>query len=29
VGVKFVPTELPEVILIEPDVYRDSRGFFL
>jgi len=26
---RFIPTELPEVILIEPDVYRDARGFFL
>ena len=26
---KFVETELAGVILIEPDVYRDSRGFFL
>jgi dTDP-4-dehydrorhamnose 3,5-epimerase len=26
---KFVPTELPGVILVEPDVHRDSRGFFL
>jgi len=26
---KFTPTEIPEVILIEPDVYRDPRGFFL
>jgi dTDP-4-dehydrorhamnose 3,5-epimerase len=26
---RFVPTELPGVILVEPDVYRDSRGFFL
>lgn len=26
---KFVPTELPGVIVIEPDVYRDDRGFFL
>ena len=26
---KFLPTELPEVILVEPDVYRDDRGFFL
>jgi dTDP-4-dehydrorhamnose 3,5-epimerase len=26
---KFSPTDLPEVILIEPDVFRDSRGFFL
>jgi dTDP-4-dehydrorhamnose 3,5-epimerase len=28
-GVRVVPTELPGVLLIEPDVYRDSRGFFL
>lgn len=26
---KFSPTELPEVILIEPDVHGDARGFFL
>lgn len=26
---KFVSTELSEVILIEPDVYRDARGYFL
>jgi dTDP-4-dehydrorhamnose 3,5-epimerase len=26
---RFTPTELPEVLLIEPDVYRDARGFFL
>ena len=26
---KFTPTALPEVVLIEPDVYRDPRGFFL
>jgi dTDP-4-dehydrorhamnose 3,5-epimerase len=26
---KFTPTPLPEVILVEPDVYRDPRGFFL
>lgn len=26
---KFTPTKLPEVIIIEPDVYKDSRGFFL
>lgn len=26
---KFLPTEIPEVILIEPDVYRDARGFLL
>jgi len=27
--VKFLPTQLPGVILIEPDVHRDARGFFL
>jgi dTDP-4-dehydrorhamnose 3,5-epimerase len=27
--VRFLPTELPEVVLIEPDVHRDERGFFL
>ena len=26
---RFVPTELPEVLVIEPDVHRDARGFFL
>jgi dTDP-4-dehydrorhamnose 3,5-epimerase len=26
---RFVPTDLPGVILIEPDVYKDPRGFFL
>ena len=26
---KFTPTEIPEVILIEPDVHQDARGFFL
>jgi dTDP-4-dehydrorhamnose 3,5-epimerase len=26
---KFTPTALPEVILIEPSVFRDDRGFFL
>ena len=26
---KFNETELPGVILIEPDVHRDERGFFL
>ena len=25
----FLPTDLPDVILIEPDVYQDARGFFL
>jgi dTDP-4-dehydrorhamnose 3,5-epimerase len=27
--VKFLPAAIPGVIVIEPDVYRDSRGFFL
>jgi dTDP-4-dehydrorhamnose 3,5-epimerase len=27
--VRFVPTPLPGVIIIEPDVHRDSRGFLL
>jgi dTDP-4-dehydrorhamnose 3,5-epimerase len=26
---KFIPTELPGVIVIEPDVHQDDRGFFL
>jgi dTDP-4-dehydrorhamnose 3,5-epimerase len=26
---KFSRTSLPEVVLVEPDVYRDDRGFFL
>lgn len=26
---RFRPTELPDVILVEPDVHRDQRGFFL
>ena len=26
---RFTPTALPEVILVEPDVHRDERGFFL
>jgi dTDP-4-dehydrorhamnose 3,5-epimerase len=26
---KFIPTELPGVTVIEPDVYRDERGFFV
>jgi dTDP-4-dehydrorhamnose 3,5-epimerase len=26
---KLTPTTIPEVVLIEPDVYRDPRGFFL
>lgn len=26
---KFLPTRLPGVILVEPEVHRDARGFFL
>ncbi len=26
---KFLPTGLPGVVLVEPDVFRDDRGFFL
>ena len=26
---RVLPTALPGVVLVEPDVYRDSRGFFL
>lgn len=26
---KFLPTAIPEVVLVEPDVFRDGRGFFL
>lgn len=26
---KFTPTEIPEVIVVEPNVYKDERGFFL
>ncbi len=26
---RFVTTEIPAVIVVEPDVYRDERGFFL
>ncbi len=26
---RFHPTEVPDVLLIEPDVHRDARGFFL
>lgn len=26
---RVLPTDLPEVLLVEPDVYRDTRGFFL
>jgi dTDP-4-dehydrorhamnose 3,5-epimerase len=27
--VRFVPTAIPGVLIIEPDVHRDPRGFFL
>ncbi len=26
---KFTPLEIPDVVLIEPDVHKDERGFFL
>lgn len=26
---RFLPTDLPGVLIIEPDVFRDDRGFFL
>jgi len=26
---KFTPTEIPDVILVEPDVFGDRRGFFM
>jgi dTDP-4-dehydrorhamnose 3,5-epimerase len=26
---KFSPTKLPGVLIIEPDVFRDERGWFL
>jgi dTDP-4-dehydrorhamnose 3,5-epimerase len=26
---EFIPTAIPEVLIIEPDVHRDARGFFL
>jgi dTDP-4-dehydrorhamnose 3,5-epimerase len=26
---RFLPTDLPDVIIVEPDVYQDDRGFFL
>src|SRR5215213_4940244 len=26
---RVIPTDIPDVLLIEPDVYRDGRGFFL
>jgi dTDP-4-dehydrorhamnose 3,5-epimerase len=27
--VRFAPTAIPEVVLVEPDVHRDARGFFV
>lgn len=26
---RITPTELPEILLVEPDVHRDARGFFV
>ncbi len=26
---KYTPLEIPDVVLVEPDVHRDDRGFFL
>ena len=26
---RFLPTELPGIVVIEPDVISDNRGFFL
>lgn len=26
---QFIPCKIPDVILVEPDVYRDERGFFI
>ncbi len=26
---KFIPTDIPEILIIEPDVFGDERGFFL
>lgn len=26
---KFIPTQIPDVILIEPKIFQDERGFFL
>lgn len=26
---RFIPTEIPGVVIIEPDVHRDPRGYFL
>jgi len=27
--VRLVPTDLPDVLIVEPDVHRDARGYFL
>jgi len=27
--VRFVPTEIPGVVIVEPDVHRDGRGYFV
>jgi dTDP-4-dehydrorhamnose 3,5-epimerase len=26
---RFLPSEIPDVVLVEPDVFRDARGFFI
>lgn len=26
---EFVPTDIPDVLLIKPEIYRDDRGFFM
>src|SRR5690606_11459329 len=26
---KYIPTEIPDVVLIEPSVYEDERGWFM
>ena len=26
---KAIPTQIPEVLIIEPDVFGDKRGFFM
>ena len=26
---RFLPTDIPEVVVVEPVVYADARGFFL
>src|SRR5262249_18719320 len=28
-GMKVIPAELPDVLIIEPEVHRDARGFFV